>query len=172
METLYSLRVLIFSSLMIPFLKKRVRNPKVYKLPLIISTCDTMAKTKVLLLCLLLVTLTIMADASDNKVIKATDNGKTISLKTGDTFILKLQENPSTGYSWQLNLSQGLRILCDKYIQNPAPQGIVGVPGTHLWIIKAITQGNKHVIGVYKRPWITGTSKTVKAFAFNIKSKK
>jgi len=29
-------------------------------------------------------------------------------IKTGNIFYLRLKENPSTGYSWQLSLSKGL----------------------------------------------------------------
>ena len=80
------------------------------------------------------------------------DNGKSISLKNGETFDLKLKENPSTGYSLELNLSQGLSIPSDNYTQDPAPRGFTGVPGTHLWIIKAVTEGDQQVKGIYKRP--------------------
>jgi predicted secreted protein len=86
-------------------------------------------------------------------------NGKTLNLKNGETFYLKLYENPSTGYSWQLNLSKGLSILSDNYTQDPEPPGYVGGGGTHLWVIKAVTQGSQQVNGIYKRSWenTTGT---------------
>ncbi|MHB8101362.1 MAG: PKD domain-containing protein [Methanosarcina sp.] len=86
------------------------------------------------------------------QVITEGDNGKSISLKNGETFDLKLKENPSTGYSWELNLSQGLSILSDNYTQDPAPPGFTGVPGAHLWIVKAVTEGSQQVKGIYKRP--------------------
>jgi inhibitor of cysteine peptidase len=87
------------------------------------------------------------------------DNGTTISLKNGENFTLQLRENPSTGYSWQLNLTEGLSILSDNYTQDEAPEGMAGVPGTHSWIIEAVDQGSQQVNGIYKRPFenITGT---------------
>ena len=42
------------------------------------------------------------------QVITEADNGTTISLEKGETFYLRLKENPTTGYSWELNLSKGL----------------------------------------------------------------
>jgi predicted secreted protein len=95
----------------------------------------------------------------ENDNVTESDNGKSINLKNGETFYLKLRENPSTGYSWLLNLSKGLCILSDNYTQDPAPPGYVGVPGTHLWIIKAVTHGHQQVKGIYKQPWMetTGT---------------
>jgi inhibitor of cysteine peptidase len=99
--------------------------------------------------------------------INETDNGKNISLKNGESFYLKLKENPSTGYSWQLNLSHGFSILSENYTQDPAPPGYVGVPGTHLWEIKAITQDSQQVKGIYKQPW-KETTGTEDKFTLNV----
>jgi inhibitor of cysteine peptidase len=87
------------------------------------------------------------------------DNGKTLKLKKGDIFSLKLYENPSTGFSWQLDLSEGLSILSDEYTPDPVLPGYVGGGGTHSWTIEAVTQGSQQVKGIYKQPWIetTGT---------------
>ena len=71
------------------------------------------------------------------QVITEADNGTTISLKEGENFFLRLRENPSTGYSWEINLSEGLSIVSDNYTQDPAAEGIIGAGGTHLWVIKA-----------------------------------
>lgn len=93
------------------------------------------------------------------QVVTEADNGTGISLKNGEAFLLELRENPSTGYSWELNLSEGLTILSDNYTQDPAPEDQVGVSGTHSWEIKAVAQGSQQVNGIYKRPWenTTGT---------------
>jgi inhibitor of cysteine peptidase len=97
------------------------------------------------------------------KVVTEADNGKNISLKNGDTFYLRLKENPTTGYSWQLNLSKGLNNVSEKYYP-PEPskesqQPLVGAGGVHIWEIKVVTEGSQQVKGIYKRPWenITGT---------------
>jgi inhibitor of cysteine peptidase len=93
------------------------------------------------------------------QVVTEIENGTSISLKSGSTFSLRLEENPSTGYSWELNLSDGLSILDDKYIEGPNPENLEGVPGTHLWVIEATAPGSQKVNGIYKRSWenITGT---------------
>jgi len=100
-------------------------------------------------------------------VITENDNGKSIALQNEEIFYLKLRENPSTGYSWQLKLSPGLCVLSDNYAQDPAPEGMVGVPGTHSWEIKVVAPGSQQINAIYKQPWenITGTEKN---FTFNI----
>lgn len=97
------------------------------------------------------------------QVITEADNGKNISLKNGETFYLKLKENPTTGYFWELKLSQGLNNISGKYYppetSNESQQPLVGAGGVHIWEIKAVTEGSQQVKGIYKRPWenITGT---------------
>lgn len=93
------------------------------------------------------------------QIITEAENGKSISITNGEIFILQLRENPSTGYSWELNVSEGLNILGDGYTEDEAPEGQVGVPGTHSWTIEAASQGSQQVNGTYKRPWenTTGT---------------
>ena len=75
------------------------------------------------------------------QIVTEADNGTSISLKNGENFTLQLRENPSTGYSWQLNVSKGLTILSDGYTQDEAPEGKVGVPGNRSWVIEAVDQG-------------------------------
>jgi len=93
------------------------------------------------------------------QVVAEADNGTSISLKKGENFTLKLKENPSTGYAWELNVSEGLSILSDNYNQDPAPENMTGVPGVHSWIIEAVDSGSQQVSGIYKRSWenTTGT---------------
>lgn len=101
------------------------------------------------------------------KVITESDNGNSIILKNEDIFYLKLRENPSTGYSWQLKLSPGLCILSDNYTQDPAPEGYTGVPGTHQWEIKVVASGSQQIKGINRAPWenITGKEEN---FTLNI----
>jgi len=93
------------------------------------------------------------------QVVTKADNGKTISLKKGENFTISLREDPSAGYLWKLNLSSGLSILDDEYIEGLNPENLTGVPGTHLWVIEATAPGSQKVNGIYRRSWenITGT---------------
>ena len=97
------------------------------------------------------------ATVETNQLVTETDNGKCINLTNGETFYLKLKENPTTGYSWQLNLSQGLRLLSDEFTTDKFP-GETEVPcgrgGTHLWEIKAVTPGSQQIKGISKQPWM------------------
>jgi len=91
------------------------------------------------------------------QVVTEAGNGKIINIKNGETFYLELKENPSTGYSWKLDLSPGICILRNEYIQDKPPEGskqpLLGLGGGHVWEIKAVTQGSQQVKGIYKRSW-------------------
>lgn len=105
------------------------------------------------------------------QVITEADNGTSISLENGSTFFLRLKENPTTGYSWELDLSQGLNNISGEYYPPEQPEGIeqplVGAGGVHLWEIKAVSKGSQQVTGIYKRPWEKVTGEEEK-FTLNV----
>ena len=111
-------------------------------------------------------------EAGCTKIIAENYNGKTIQIKQGDSFCLRLKENPSTGYSWQLNLSRGLSLLSTGYYppdsSKSSQRPIVGAAGLHSWKIKAIAKGSQQVKGIYKRSWEKETGKE-QIFTLNIK---
>ncbi|MCL7476515.1 MAG: protease inhibitor I42 family protein, partial [ANME-2 cluster archaeon] len=66
----------------------------------------------------------------DNAIHEGLD-GASMELKTGDTFYIRLNENPTTGFSWQMNTTNGLTMINDEYI---APDTeLVGAGGVHEW---------------------------------------
>jgi predicted secreted protein len=82
----------------------------------------------------------------------ADDNGKTVSVNLGDTFLVKLPENPATGHAWDIKLSDGLTLLSDTYKSADQSGMKVGVGGTHTWEIKATKNGTQTVRGIYRGP--------------------
>jgi predicted secreted protein len=78
----------------------------------------------------------------------ADDNGKTVSVNLGDTFLVKLPENPATGHAWDIKLSDGLTLLSDTYKSADQSGMKVGVGGTHTWEIKATKNGTQTVRGI------------------------
>jgi inhibitor of cysteine peptidase len=81
----------------------------------------------------------------------AGDSGSMVVIKKGEAFKVILEENPSTGYSWNMSVSDGLEIMNDLYI--PPAQQIPGRGGYHEWTIQAEKPGQQKVRGIYMRPW-------------------
>jgi inhibitor of cysteine peptidase len=81
----------------------------------------------------------------------AGDNGKSVTVNNGETFWIQLPENPTTGYAWDLKLSDGLTKLSDKYEPADRSGMKVGVGGTHSYEIKAMKNGSQIVTGSYRQ---------------------
>jgi inhibitor of cysteine peptidase len=86
-------------------------------------------------------------------VVTEGQNGATVNVKTGAVITVKLQENPTTGYSWNLTTTPGLQIMNDTYKPTYATGKMVGSGGTHIWDISAVATGEQKITGVYMRSW-------------------
>lgn len=80
------------------------------------------------------------------------DNGRTVEVPAGTEIIVSLPENPTTGYTWEMN-SGGLAATGDEYYPDKVPEGTVGSGGTHEWKYKAEKAGTYTIEGIYKRAW-------------------
>lgn len=80
----------------------------------------------------------------------------------GDVIIVELDENPTTGYSWNLTYSSGLELNDDVYAQENGTEGMTGAGGTHKWTFKITDTGKQNISAVYMRPWenVTGEEDT------------
>ncbi|NPE29755.1 hypothetical protein HNV12_17700 [Methanococcoides sp. SA1] len=87
-------------------------------------------------------------------------NSSEISISMGDSIVLKLNENPSTGYSWDLSLPEGIVLIKDEFVGPDEP--MPGAGGVHEWTLKAVSKGNYQINAIYKRSWenVTGEEDT------------
>jgi len=113
-------------------------------------------------------TTTVPINMTDFDVYNETANNTTATIPLGSGgLMVRLAENPSTGYSWNATVTSGLTIVDDAFEQNPASQGMAGAPGTHYWILSGTAAGQQKFSAIYMRPWenVTGTEDT---FVLNI----
>ena len=81
-----------------------------------------------------------------------------ISVNVGQEFVIALDENPSTGYTWQEEFDDSfLELVADKYEPPLEPKEgeppIVGAPGTRIFEFKALKEGQTEITTILKRPW-------------------
>jgi inhibitor of cysteine peptidase len=86
-------------------------------------------------------------------VVNERQNTATIYVNQSDTITLRLLENPTTGYEWNLTTTPGLRVTNDTYLPSPTSGKVVGSGGTHIWDMAAVSLGEQKIQGIYKRPW-------------------
>lgn len=83
----------------------------------------------------------------------ADQNMTALNMTVNQTALVQLPENPTTGYTWNVTLSDGLTLLNDTYVADAAPEGMVGVGGIHKWVIEAVASGEQKFSGIEKQAW-------------------
>ena len=94
------------------------------------------------------------------------DDDKEISARAGETFVVALEGNPTTGYQWELSEDREEFSLVEKDYAQPGPA--IGAATKERFVIKAVKSGSAKLIFKYKRPWETEVLDT-KTFRLNIK---
>ena len=84
-----------------------------------------------------------------------TDSTQTINTGTNQEFIIALDSNPTTGYSWQASYDESVLELVGKSYEmgEEAKQGVVGAGGVEYFQFKVLKAGKTEITLVYKRPW-------------------
>jgi inhibitor of cysteine peptidase len=79
-------------------------------------------------------------------------NGQTIRLAVGEVIELRLAENPTTGFRWQLMANEGsaCSVVSDRFEE---PSGAPGGGGQHSWMIEATEPGACVIELRYRRRW-------------------
>jgi inhibitor of cysteine peptidase len=84
------------------------------------------------------------------------DQGGHIELQAGQTLIVSLVSNPTTGYSWQISENDTVILVQQgevEYQQDPKSEGLVGAGGTEIFRFKAQAVGQVNLTLIYHRPW-------------------
>jgi inhibitor of cysteine peptidase len=79
-------------------------------------------------------------------------DGSELAVSVGETFELRLPENPTTGYRWQVaaESSAAIRVVGDSFqVQGDA----VGAPGIRQWRFQTDRSGTHPLVLVEKRSW-------------------
>jgi predicted secreted protein len=76
-------------------------------------------------------------------------------LNINDCFVVQLNENISTGYSWQYKISNPeiIKFVEITHKQNKNPFNIVGAPSESIWKFQGIAAGNCQIDFKYYRSW-------------------
>ena len=108
----------------------------------------------------LLVALTMSTGCSpQQQEVKATidDDGREKQLKKGQTLVVTLEGNPTTGYSWEMAEPLDEQVL--RQVGEPefkAESDLVGAAGVQILRFEAVNPGKTTLKLVYHRPWEEG----------------
>lgn len=95
------------------------------------------------------------------------DNGKQINLHSGQTLVVSLEAQPSTGYTWEVvELDELiLRQQGDPEFQ-PASGGI-GASGVQIFRFEAVSAGETNLKMIYHQLWVEGVE-PLETFSINV----
>ena len=95
--------------------------------------------------------------APSTVIVTDQDNGKDIDLPAGDTLVIRLKSNPSTGYSWAIKDDAApLRLVKSSTRKNSQASHVAGAPVIQEFRLTAISAGMAPLTLEYRRPWEHG----------------
>ncbi len=109
--------------------------------------------------------------SSKPKNIDADTTEAAYEMNIEDTITIRLEENATTGYTWNYTIADAdvVEFVSDEFIA-PSDTEMVGVPGEHVWIFKAIGSGATTVNFELSREWEAGeTPAETKEFQITVK---
>ena len=117
-----------------------------------------MSRNKFFLVALTAVLLLATACSSPKSVtLTSTNNGGKVEVQVSGQIIIKLDGNPSTGYTWE---AKDLDVTLFKRVGDPvfssSSPGLVGSGGTLTLTFNALKAGTSQLTLIYHRPWETG----------------
>ncbi|HEY3422033.1 MAG TPA: protease inhibitor I42 family protein [Methanocellaceae archaeon] len=98
-------------------------------------------------------------------VIGMSGNATMLSLDKGMVFTIRLDENPTTGYSWNATTTAGLTVLNSTYISGG---NLPGAGGVHEWKVQAEGTGAQEFNAIYERSWETQGNETQYHLIINV----
>ena len=92
------------------------------------------------------------------------DNGRTIEILSGGLVAVSLNENPTTGYRWELEKTSGLEIVSDQF---QSTGDAIGADGIRVFQFRAISVGRSELHLKNWRKW-EGDSSVINRFDVTI----
>ena len=81
------------------------------------------------------------------------DAGRSLTINPGDVVIVEVEENLGTGYSWAVVDDGGGVLSLIESTHIPAPQQLMGAPGTHRFRFSPARAGTGTLELHLRRPW-------------------
>ena len=79
--------------------------------------------------------------------------GSTIDAAVGDTIIVNLKANATTGFAWTFTAGDTFEIVSSNYAADPSPAGTTGAGGKQIVTLKVTKIGSSDLRGTYRQPW-------------------
>ncbi len=78
-----------------------------------------------------------------------------VEARVGDTVVVSLAANATTGYEWTFTGGDTFSIEKSDYVPDPNPEELVGSGGTQVVTLRVTSAGESDLTGSYARSWET-----------------
>ena len=86
--------------------------------------------------------------------VDASYSGEEVTLAVGDSLIVTLESNPTTGFMWSLEENSDESVLQEAGQEfEPSPTPAAGAGGEEVWTFNALSEGTSTISMEYKRSW-------------------
>jgi inhibitor of cysteine peptidase len=93
------------------------------------------------------------ASTKDGGPMVFTKAGGDISVSTGDTFVIELESNPSTGFIWTVSQAPDAAVVTlEGQAYEKPDSSALGAPGTERFTFEAVATGTTTIALEYSRP--------------------
>lgn len=101
-------------------------------------------------------------------VITRIDRGRTIDARPGDVIVIRIEENLTTGYGWEIESREGgvLALKESSYVEST--DVVMGRGGMRLLRFVALAQGSQEIRLQLRRPW-EPPDKAIEQFSVTIR---
>lgn len=82
------------------------------------------------------------------------DNGKTVEARVNDLVIISLAENPTTGYAWDVQTTDGLTLKSDEFKRPFSYPPKMGAGGVRTWDYVVTGAGTQEFSATYHPAWM------------------
>lgn len=83
-------------------------------------------------------------------VVTASDAGRSVRAAAGDQLVLKLAENPTTGFRWHVDVPAAVRLVADDFAPS---SGAAGAGGERVITLLMAAPGRHTVAATLRRSW-------------------
>ena len=95
------------------------------------------------------------------------DDGRQVELKEGQTLVVSLESNPSTGYRWEVDEVDETILQQTGKTEFKSESHLIGAPAQQIMRFEAVAAGRTSLRLVYRRPW-EKTIEPVKVFSLQV----
>lgn len=104
-------------------------------------------------------------------VVDASQTGTEVTIAPGDSLVVTLDSNVTTGFQWQLSsgMNEAVLALGSHEYQDPdkSDDGILGAGGREVWTFNAVGKGETQVDLEYRQAW-EGGIKAAETFVLTV----